>query len=183
MYHEPETAWNHLVDKLRAFILSKVHDQHIANDILQEAFIRIHAHIDQLRDETKIQSWMYQITRNLIVDHFRAKKKEVAGIDHDLELPLEEPEDNFMATALEDMAKMMKELPHEHCEALCLTELGGMSQKAYAEKLGISYTAAKSRVQRARKLLKDSLMRCCHYQFDKYGTVIGIYPVHCCCCS
>jgi RNA polymerase sigma-70 factor (ECF subfamily) len=63
-----------------------------------------------------------------------------------------------------------------------MTELGGMSQKAYAEKIGISYSVAKARVQRAKIMLKDMLMKCCHYQFDKYGTVIGIYPVNCCCC-
>ena len=78
---------------------------------------------------------------------------------------------------------MMNNLPPEYCEALCLTELEGLSQKDYAEKIGISYSGAKSRVQRARKILKDMLMNCCHYEFDKYGTVIGIHPVECCCCN
>lgn len=183
MSQQLATQWNLLEDKLRAFILSKVHDQNIANDILQESFIKIHAHIDQLKEENKIQSWMYQITRNLIMDHFRAIKRETSNVDQSLELPIDEPAENFMTEALEDMAKKMRELPPEQCEALCLTELGGMSQKEYARKVGISYTAAKSRVQRARKHLKDALMKCCHYQFDKYGTVIGIYPVHCCCCK
>ena len=58
-----------------------------------------------------------------------------------------------------------------------------MSQKAYAKKIGISYTAARARVQRARKALKDMLMNCCHYQFDKYGTVFDKYPTNCCCCQ
>jgi len=81
------------------------------------------------------------------------------------------------------VAKMMDNLPQKYCEALCLTELGAMSQKAYAENAGISYSGAKARVQRAKKMLKDMLMKCCHYQFDKYGTVIGIYPADCCCCT
>jgi RNA polymerase sigma-70 factor, ECF subfamily len=58
-----------------------------------------------------------------------------------------------------------------------------LSQKDYAKKTGISYSGAKSRVQRAKIKLKDLLMKCCHYQFDKYGTVIGIYPAGCCCCT
>ncbi|NQU51009.1 MAG: hypothetical protein HQ522_00565 [Bacteroidetes bacterium] len=57
-----------------------------------------------------------------------------------------------------------------------------MSQKAFAEKIGITYIATKTRVHRARKKLKDLLMKCCHYQLDKYGTVIDIYPANCCCC-
>jgi len=84
---------------------------------------------------------------------------------------------------LKDMVKMMEELTAEDCEALCLSELGGMSLKDYAKKTGISYSGAKSRVQRAKIKLRDLLMKCCHYQFDKYGTVIGISPAGCCCCS
>ena len=81
------------------------------------------------------------------------------------------------------LSRISNEMAAEDCEALCLTELGGMSQKDYAKKTGISYSGAKSRVQRAKLKLKDLLMKCCHYQFDKYGTVIGIYPAGCCCCT
>ena len=84
-----------------------------------------------------------------------------------------------MQETLQDMVKMIDDLPVEYCEALCLTELGGMSQKEYAEEAGISYSGAKARVQRAKKKLKDNLMKCCHYQFDRYGTVVDIHPVNC----
>lgn len=186
LYTKPDTAaiWLKFESKLKLFIRSRVHDDSAADDILQELFIKIHANIDKLRDETKIQSWIYQIARNLITDHFRnlQKKNTLAtqafGKDEETE-----PAEDYMSEALEDMVKMMDDLPPEYCEALCLTELGGMSQKSYAEKLGISYSGAKSRVQRARKILKDMLMNCCHYEFDKYGTVIGIYPAACCCCQ
>ncbi len=87
-----------------------------------------------------------------------------------------------MDEAVQDMIGMMNDLPPEYCEALCLTELEGLSQKEYAEKIGIPYSSAKSRVQRSRILLKDMLMRCCHYEFDKYGTILSISQ-NCCCCS
>ena len=177
-----EEIWIKFENKLRAFTLSKVHDKSVADDILQELFIKIHANIDKVKDETKIQSWIYQICRNLITDHFRNLGKTVP---EEFSFPGTEEEDlsdEPMSEALEDMVKMMDSLPAEYCQALCLTELGSLSQKEYAEKLGISYSGAKSRVQRARKMLKDMLMKCCHYEFDKYGKVIGIYPVNCCCC-
>ncbi len=176
-----EELWLKLGNKLKAFILSKVHDETTADDILQEVFLKIHSKIDTLNDDTKIQSWIYQITRNLVVDYFRSIKKD----RQQLLYPFENEEDSsneFMVETLQDMVKMMDDLPQKYCEALCLTELEGMSQKVYAEKIGISYSGAKSRVQRAKKMLKDMLMKCCHYQFDKYGTVIGIYPANCCCC-
>jgi RNA polymerase sigma-70 factor, ECF subfamily len=165
--------------ELKTFIQSKVPED--ADDILQETFIRIHSAIDTLRDETRLQSWIYQITRNVISDHFRKLGREIRNNDFTV-IPDQDTPDEVMSEAVEDMIRMMDQLPPEYCEALCLTELKGLSQKQYAEMAGISYTAARSRVQRARKMLRDTLMRCCHYQFDTYGTVIGIYPPGCCCC-
>jgi RNA polymerase sigma-70 factor (ECF subfamily) len=178
-----EEIWLKFENRLRAFTLSRVPDRSAAEDILQELFIRIHANIDKVKDETKIQSWIYQVCRNLIVDYYRVQNRK---LPENLTLLYQDEEygpDEVMAEALEDMVRMMDDLPPEYCEALCLTELGNLSQKEYAEKIGISYSGAKSRVQRARKMLKDQLMRCCHYEFDKYGTVIAIHPADCCCCS
>ena len=177
-----ERIWLTFSGRLRAFILGKVKNESAADDILQDAFVKIHANIDKLSDETRVQAWIYQITRNLIADHYRQKKPGL----WEMESPISTADDSTeetMAEAVRDMVEMMDDLPTEHCQALCLTELEGMSQKEYAEMHNISYTAAKSRVQRARKKLRDMLMKCCHYQFDTYGTVVGIYPANCCCCS
>jgi RNA polymerase sigma-70 factor, ECF subfamily len=54
-----------------------------------------------------------------------------------------------------------------------MVELEEMSQKEYAEKINLSYSAAKSRVQQARQLLNETLIACCNYQFDKYENIIG----------
>ena len=177
-----EETWLNFEQKLHGYILSMVHDNAVADDILQEVFIKMHENIDQLNDHTKIRSWLFQICHNLIMDYFRNTRKsdQLKSIIQGKEY--EEPVEDLMSESLEDMIRMMSDLPPEYCDALCLVELKGISQKEYAEKSGISYSGAKSRVQRARKMLKDMLMKCCHYEFDKYGTVIGIYPAHCCCC-
>lgn len=177
-----EEIWLKLEVQLRAFILSRVKDAAVTEDLLQDVFLKIHANIDQLKDQTKVQAWMYQICRNTIVDHFRKEKRETQKEVNLPEIEDEESGEDFMSQTLEDMIHMMEKMPKEYCEALCLTELKGVSQKDYAALLGISYSGAKSRVQRARIMLKDMLMNCCHYEFDKYGTVIGIHPVKCCCC-
>ena len=178
-----EEIWLKFENKLFAFIMSKVHDKSVAEDLLQELFIKMHSNIDKVNDHTKFKAWIYQICRNLINDHFRNLKKGNNTQASFFESLYEESEDDYMSDAIEDMIKMMSDMPPEYCEALCLTELKGISQKAYADKAGISYSGAKSRVQRARKMLKDMLMNCCHYELDKYGTVIGIHPANCCCCQ
>jgi len=51
-----------------------------------------------------------------------------------------------------------------------------------AARLGISISGAKSRVQRARQKVKDMLLTCCHYEFDRRGAILE-YRQRCCCCA
>ena len=181
---EKQTAelWKRFSDSLRRFILKKVKNTDLADDLLQETFIRIHSKIDSLRDETKVQSWVFQIARNIINDYYR--KPNLTSEAEVPEIIEEEFEsDEAMTETIRDMVHFMKDLPKKDCQALCQVELDGISIKEFADNAGISYTAAKTRVARARYKLSDLLMNCCHFEFDKYGTVLGYHPIHCCCCN
>ena len=180
--HSVEQIWLKFNGKLKSFIFSKVKDDALADDLLQEVFIKIHRLIGQLKDENKLQAWVYQITRNTVYDYFRTQGRTTELKVEEVDVVEEESDNQYLSETIEDMVKMMDEMPAEYCEVLCQTELGGMSHKEYAEKSGISATAVKTRAFRARNMLKDMLMKCCHYQFDKYGTVINIQPAGCCCC-
>jgi len=81
------------------------------------------------------------------------------------------------------LREMVESLPEKYRQALLLVEFEGLSQIKLAKKLGISVSGAKSRVQRGRRMIKDALMRCCHFEFDKYGTIIDSHPITCCCCN
>jgi RNA polymerase sigma-70 factor, ECF subfamily len=178
-----EKMWGMLTAGLRTFILSRVRNDSDADDILQNTYLKIHDNLHQLKDGSKIKPWIYQIARNLIADHYRDASRQLK-----IRMLAGEPAGSYksgryMDTAVDDMIKMMEELSPEYCEALCLTEIGGMSGKEYARLKGLSHSGAKSRVQRARMALKEMLLKCCHYQFDKYGTVFDIQPACCCCCN
>ena len=177
-----EMIWIKFSSGLKSFIISRVKDEADASDILQETFLKIHENINTLKDITRIKPWVYQITRNLINDYYRGKKYTGNSTGEITDISLESSPNPLMDTAVNDMIGMMDKLSHDYCEALCLTGIEGLSQKEYAEKTGLSYSGAKSRVQRARVMLKDMLLNCCHYQFDRYGTVFEIQP-HCCCCA
>lgn len=162
MSHKTTELWNRFSETLRRFILNKVKDEALADDLLQETFIRIHSKIDDLRDEAKVQSWVFQIARNIINDHYR--KNNPIAVEELPEMIDTEPEsDEAMTQTIRDMVLFMDDLPEQDCQALCQVELAGVSIKDYAEQAGISYTAAKSRVARARYKLSDLLMNCCHY--------------------
>jgi RNA polymerase sigma-70 factor (ECF subfamily) len=72
--------------------------------------------------------------------------------------------------------RMIYSLPEPYREAVVLTELDGLTQQELANRLGISLSGAKSRVQRGRAQLKQMLDECCTFEFDRRGKVIGCEP-------
>ncbi len=176
-----EQIWEAFHPQLKHFILTRVPDEPSADDILQDVFLKIHTQIDTLRDQEKLQSWLYQITRNTITDYYR-KHKATVELSEALPLP-EEPvvEDDVVKELIPSVKAMVESLPDDYREALLLTEYEGLTQKELAERLVISYSGAKSRVQRAREKLKTMLLDCCHFEFDRLGKVIDYQP-RCACC-
>jgi RNA polymerase sigma-70 factor (ECF subfamily) len=141
-------VWEQLSSGLKTLIFSRVKKDADADDILQNVYLKIHDNIHSLKDKSKIKPWIYQITRNLITDYFRDDSHGQNIADVINELSVSSSSNKFMDIAITDMIKMMNELSPEYCEALCLTEIDGMSQKQFAETKGLSYSGAKSRVQR-----------------------------------
>jgi RNA polymerase sigma-70 factor (ECF subfamily) len=176
-----EGVWQEFSTKLKQFILKHVPEQQSAEDILQDVFVKIHTHIETLRDRRKLQSWIYQITRNAIYDYYR-DRKAITGISQILDLS-EEPVDNDVERMLAASIKEMIDcLPAVYRQALILTEYEGLTQKELADQLGLSFSGAKSRVQRAREKLKEMLLACCHLEFDRRGRIIDYHP-RCDCCA
>jgi RNA polymerase sigma-70 factor (ECF subfamily) len=166
---------------LKAFIQSRVADEDDADDLLQEVFIRIHTRLCSLRDLSKLESWIYQITRNAIIDHYRSRRP---GVELSESIPSEDErdEDDPEAVLALSLTSMVDELPDTYRDALLLTEYQGLNQRQMADRLGISFSGAKSRVQRARRMLRDMLLTCCHFELDRRGAIIDYYQ-HCCCCN
>ena len=174
-----EAIWREFHTPLRAFIRRRVPDDQLADDLLQDVFLRIHSRIETLRDDTRLQAWIYQITRNAIADHYRAHPALAPLSD---ELPAPQLERDDLAEQLAPgIRQMLMTLPAVYREAFILTEVNGMSQVELARRLGISVSGAKSRVQRARAHLKRLLLECCHFEFDHLGGVVDYYPrIDCC---
>jgi RNA polymerase sigma-70 factor (ECF subfamily) len=175
-----ELLWDQYSTRLRAFIRSRVWDDAEAEDILQEVFIRIHRHLCCQPEWNKPKSWIYQIARNLIIDHYR-RRRETVELPESLPAEPDLPEKDPEAVLALSLKEMIDGLPEHYRQALLLTEYQGLSQKQLAERLGISLSGAKSRVQRARERLRDMLLRCCHFEFDRRGRIVDYYQ-RCCCC-
>ena len=181
MDYSIENIWKEFHDGLKHFIRSRVNNEYCVDEILQEVFIKIHNKIDTLKDKEKIASWIFQITRNSIIDCYR--EKNLTGELNENILAQDEIEPDPHKKFLEGIPELIDKLPPIYKEALIKTEYEGLTQKKYADQAGITLPGAKSRVQRARGLLKDMIMQCCHFEFDSRGKIIDYHPHTCCCCT
>lgn len=190
MQHTTESVWQIFCCKLQPYIRKWVSDPEIAKDIEQDVFLRIHEKIDTLKDDTKIHSWVLQITKNIIFDCFRKHKEKFRDIDKldfsdnvEFDVFTDKNERDPENELSEGLRTLVDSLPPKYSKALVLVEFEGISQVELAKRLKLSPSAAKSRVQRGRQMVKERLINCCHYEFDIYGNVIGIRPKSCHVCN
>lgn len=175
-----ESVWGAFDEVLRGFVRSRVRDPHAADDILQDVYLRIHTHIGGLRHEERVQAWVFQVARNAIADHFRRSRPTAVLGD----VPFEDDnsaDEQAAQTLACSVRQFVDALSPHYRDALVLTEYEGLTQVQLADRLGISVSGAKSRVQRARDQLKSALLACCHVQLDRRGGVISYRPRGACC--
>lgn len=172
---ETEQIWRELSDRLRQFVRARVNSTNDVDDILQNVFLRIHSHFDQLRQSDRLEAWVFQITRNVVTDYFRKQRGESDSIDL-----VEAPETTSIQTADAELSgclsSLIGRLQDEQRRALSMYELEGISQKEIAARESISLSGAKSRIQRGRKTLEAMLRACCEFQFDRRGNVLEYEP-------
>lgn len=167
-----EVIFHRFGEELRGFLRRRVADAATADDLLQGVWLKVHERLPSLRDTDRLAPWLYQIARNAVADHYRrTRSAEELPPELEAETPLPD-EPDLRAT----LAAFLEALPPEDREALQLTEYEGLTQRELAERLGISLSGAKSRVQRARARLREQLEQCCRFEFDRRGRVIDAVP-------
>jgi len=163
-------AWQEYRASLVRFVRSRVSDADAAEDIVHDVLVRAYARRETLRDEERLDAWLFQMTRNAIVDHYRARKP-AEEVPEDLAAP--EPEGGVREELARCLTSLIAHLPETARQAIELAELQGLTQKETAERLGISLSGAKSRVQRARAQLHAMLMECCRVELDVRGGIMS----------
>jgi RNA polymerase sigma-70 factor (ECF subfamily) len=170
-------AWDELRGELHRFVARRVRGAD-AEDIVQEALLRIHRGLPGVRADGALLGWLYQVTRNAMIDHLRARR------------PSAEPEpapDDVDDAAFERLAACVQPfvgmLAPPYREAIELVELGGLTQVEAAARLGLPVSTMKSRVQRGRAQLRELLEQCCAIDLDARGHVVDVTPRTRCCAT
>jgi len=156
---------------LKGYIHKRVADEDLVNDILQEVLLKVYKFCLSKSGVRNIRSWLFQITQNTITDHYRKNSHFT---------PLTESDDQFednhntsFSEAAEFILPMINLLPREYSIPLKLSDVDGMKQQEIAEHLQLGLSATKSRIQRARGMLKDVFAECCIMEMNSAGQLIS----------
>lgn len=168
-----DTAWQQHVAELRAWLRGQLASQDDVDDLLQDLYLKA---LRQGQDFCAVENpraWLFQVARHALIDRLRGAR-----------VLLELPED--MVAAEDDvetvdrlcacLPRVLSELSAPDREAIVCCDLQGMAQAAYAAQVGLTLSAAKSRLQRARQRLRQRMATACQVRFDAGGKVSDFVP-------
>ena len=164
-----ETVISEYQSSLRAFLQSRLRNASDVDDVLQDALMKTFRNISSLKSSGKIKPWLFQIANNALMDHYRRVERDNSISAENLWYDDEENSQHAFEGCLDSF---LSALPPESGDLLRKIEIEGVSQKDYAEEIGISYSTLKSRVQSSRKQLRGLFERCCSIAFAADGSVM-----------
>ena len=170
--------WQHLQRELRPFLARRLARPADVDDVLQDVFLRMQRGLPELRDAQRFGPWVYRIARSALVDHLRRTARdrlshEDAELAADSSNPSEELQPELECALPAYLPLFVASLPSPYREALILTDLQGVAQREAAERLGLSVSGMKSRVQRGRALLRRTIERYCVIALDARGGIVS----------
>ncbi|CAM1343673.1 sigma-70 family RNA polymerase sigma factor [Tenacibaculum amylolyticum] len=157
---------------LKSYVLGKVKDKNLAEDIVQEVMIKLIESHQKGKEITNIKAWLFQVSRNTMYDYYKRNNLEY-NLDNDWNL--EEAMDTELSKILvsDYVIPMIELLPKDYATPLLLNDIDKLSQKEIAKQLNLKLSATKMRIQRGRTKLRELFVECCDIEYDKKGNFIG----------
>jgi RNA polymerase sigma-70 factor (ECF subfamily) len=166
-------AWDSHEAELRGWLRGRLGNAHDAEDLLQDLFLKALRQDRKFCEIANARAWLFEVARNAVTDRMRLKKEQVELPD---DLAADHDEPAAVASLAACLPRALSELPEEDREAITRCDLEGMTQEDYAHLKGLTLPGAKSRVQRARKRLREHLTEACQVKFDAAGKACCFVP-------
>ncbi len=168
---------------IHRYILHLVGDPDRAEDLTQETFLRVHQHLEGLKDVAALEAWLYRIATNVCYDHFRRRDHREPALplstlgDEEGAVAADEealrPEQLLEQSEMSDcVLRFLARLPKSQLEVLVLHDLQGFTGPAIAEQLGLTLHNVKIRLHRARVRLKSALSAGCDFSRSDRGVFV-----------
>lgn len=145
------------IGNLRAFAVSLCGDRERADDLVQETLFKAWNHLDSFEEGTNLKAWLFTILRNTYFSERRRRKREVEDVDGSYAAKLSSSPEQHGHMDMRDFQDALSGLPADQRESLVLVGAAGFSYEEAAEISGCAVGTIKSRVNRARRRLADTL--------------------------
>jgi RNA polymerase sigma-70 factor (ECF subfamily) len=167
------TAWHANEAELRGWLRHRLGSPVDAEDMLQDLFIKAMRQGERFCAIDNARAWLFEVARNALADRLRMKRDL---IELPADLASEAAEVATVDSLVACLPRVLSELSPEDREAIMLCDLQGLPQDEYARRKGLSLPGAKSRVQRARRRLREQLTQACQVRLDAAGQVSDFVP-------
>ena len=164
-------------ESVRKFILAYVKDEWVADDLIQETFIKVQKNLKSVKDPAKLSSWIFRIAHNLCHDHYRQAKRSSLNqrniqqeiVSFKEAVVQKKLEQQQMGQCVQDKMDL---LPPDYRSVLILSDIMAFSHKEIAEILKISVSNVKVRIHRARKKFRAILEDHCSFEVDERNVLV-----------
>jgi RNA polymerase sigma-70 factor, ECF subfamily len=166
-------SWRAHESELRNYLQHRVADPHLAEDLLQDVFVKAMRQGSGFCNLDNQRAWLYLVARNALVDYQRLHR-ETIELPDDIPHVVEQTDPVVALSAC--VGRVLSELAAEDRDIIEQCDLNGMKQQDYARTHGLTLAAAKSRLLRARQRMRATLATNCQVQFDEQGRVESYVP-------
>ncbi len=160
-------AFRELRGGLLSYLRKRVGDADVAQDLLQETFLKALAAGERQRPADNVAGWLYAIARNAVADFYR-RRRPTEPLDAD-NWPAARPDDDVLRELAACLRPLAQGLPEIYRDTLLASDFEGKTMRSLASARGVSLSAIKSRASRARRLLKKRLLECCDIGISRGG--------------
>lgn len=166
------------------YLLRMTQNRELADDLTQEAFLRVHKGAQNFRGDSSLSTWIYRIASNVSFDYFRSKgsyqeqltdsiddaeTNRVKVLDKDALLPEQATDQREMSACVQ---RFIGELPPDYRAVIVLSDLQGLNNREIADVLEISLDTVKIRLHRARKQLRAALNLGCDFSHNERNVMV-----------
>ena len=182
-YQQASELWLAYRQALQSYLHSKVQDAALAEELTQRVLLKVVNACCSDIEVRNVRAWLYQISRNVLADHHKAKGAgpQVHAEWQSRRTPTEGDATTDVWQQMEPYLRpLLRLLPEHYATPLRLADLEGMKQQDIADQLGLGLSAVKSRIQRARVMLREKIVECSHLELDKDGRPVD-FAIRACC--
>lgn len=152
-----ETLYRTTVGRVYALCLRMCRDPHLAEELVQESYVRAWQKLATFRRDSLFTTWMHRLATNVVLGHFRRAGRRIDELDDDGERLAGEPAADRPSELALDLERAIASLPAGARNVLVLHDVEGFTHEEIARMSGFAPGTSKAQLSRARRLLRKVL--------------------------